>query len=264
MTIETEFAPTQFRTGIRRLLRGIALPVLLLLAWEVASRTGLVDPRILPLPERIAVTAVRQTVQGSLLIDLGWSLSRDVSGFVIGSLAGLAFGAALARFLLLGRLLRPSFDMVKQIAIFAWIPLIAMWFGNGETAKIVFIALAAFTPVALNTYEGVSGAPHHLVEVGRLLRLRPRQFWLHLYLPAALPSILTGVHLALVFSWLATIGAEYFLNAGPGIGSLIIEGRDTFAMNLVILGVILLGVVGFTLNAVAEHAERMLVRWRRA
>jgi sulfonate transport system permease protein len=82
------------------------------------------------------------------------------------------------------------------------------------------------------------------------------------YLPAALPSILTGVHLALIYAWLATIGAEYFMTTGPGIGGLIIEGRDRFAMDLVMLGVLLLGLIGFALNCIAEFAEHRLLRWR--
>jgi sulfonate transport system permease protein len=245
-------------------MRGLVLPVLLLVAWEAASHFGLIDPRLLPPIERVLsagddVTGLRH-VGGDLIA----SLQRDLAGFGIGTLCGLVVGALIGRSRVAAALLTPSFDVFKQVAVFAWIPLISMWFGAGEAAKVVFVALTAFTPVVLNTAQGARAAPPALIEVGRLLRFTHAQMLRRVYLPAALPAIMTGVHLALIFSWLATIGAEYFMTTGPGIGGLIIEGRDRFAMDLVLLGVLLLGVVGYALNRVAEAAERRLLRWRRA
>jgi sulfonate transport system permease protein len=102
--------------------------------------------------------------------------------------------------------------------VLAWIPIISIWFGFAETAKIVFIAVAAFVPVALNTQEGVESASAQLVEVARALRFNRRQLFSRVFLPSAAPSILTGVHLALIYSWLATVADGYFpshsLNCG--------------------------------------------------
>ncbi|HKM64810.1 MAG TPA: ABC transporter permease [Acidisphaera sp.] len=245
-------------------MRGLVLPVLVLAAWEAASHCGLVDPRLLPPLERVLsagddVTGLRH-VGGDLIA----SLRRDLAGFGLGTLCGLVFGALLGRSRMARALLGPSFDVFKQIAVFAWIPLISMWCGAGEAAKVVFVALTAFTPVVLNTAQGARSTPPALIEVGRLLRFTRAQMVWRVYLPAALPAILTGVHLALIYAWLATIGAEYFMTTGPGIGGLIIEGRDRFAMDLVMLGVLLLGVVGYALNRIAEAAEYRLLRWRPA
>jgi sulfonate transport system permease protein len=146
--------------------------------------------------------------------------------------------------------------------VLAWIPIISIWFGFAETAKIVFIAVAAFVPVALNTQEGVESASAQLVEVARALRFNRRQLFGRVFLPSAAPSILTGVHLALIYSWLATVAAEYFMAVGPGIGGLIIAGRERFQMDLVMLGVVILGLVGFALNHVASLFEARLLRWR--
>jgi sulfonate transport system permease protein len=246
----------------RRILRGLALPVGLLAAWEISSRTGIVDPRFLPPLEQIASTAWREAINGALLAHLGASLTRNLIGFAIGTSIGIAVGALLGLWRAADRLLGPTFHAAKNIAVLAWIPIISIWFGFAETAKIVFIAVAAFVPVGLNTYEGVQGASAQLLEVARALRFNRRQRVRHLFLPTAMPSILTGLHLALIYSWLATVGAEYFMTVGPGVGGLIIAGRERFQMDLVMLGVVILGLVGFTLNYGASRIEARLLRWR--
>ncbi len=156
----------------------------------------------------------------------------------------------------------PTFNGLRQIAILAWIPLIAIWFGVGETAKVVFIAAAALIPVVLNTYEGMHGASTELVEVARALTFTRWQVVTRLYLPSALPSIATGVHLALIYAWVASIGSEYFMTIGPGIGGLIIAGRENFQMDLVLLGILVLGLLGFLINRGASAIETRLLRWR--
>src|SRR4051794_36515909 len=176
-------------TRTRRALRGVALPLLLLALWEGASKGGLVDSRILPPLEVVGATFAREVASGDLLTNLGASLARDLAGFATGATAGLAVGALLGLSRLADRLLGPSFDGLKQIATFAWIPLISMWFGIGETSKVVFVAVAAFAPVVVNTCEGVRGASEQLVEVGTALRFTRLQLLTRIFLPSALPSI---------------------------------------------------------------------------
>jgi sulfonate transport system permease protein len=104
----------------------------------------------------------------------------------------------------------------KQISLFAWIPLISVWFGLGDVAKVVFLSLAALVPVVVNTCDGLRNVPPSLLEVARVYRFTRWQTIVGVMLPAALPSIFTGIYLALVYSWLATIGAEYLLVSGRG------------------------------------------------
>lgn len=241
-------------------MRGAVLPFVLLLVWETASHSGLVNPHILPPLEVVARGAANPGLPG----DVAASLLRDLTGFVIGSTAGVLFGGMLGLSRIAERLLLPSFDFLKQIAIFAWIPLIAMWFGVGETAKIVFIALAAFTPVVVNTIEGIRGAPRQLLEAGAVMTFGRFQRIRRIIVPAALPAIMTGLQLALIYAWLATIGAEYFMTTGPGIGSLIVDGRERFQMSEVMLGVVLLGSIGFLFARIATVLESRLLRWRQA
>lgn len=245
-----------------RVLRGLAIPAALLVAWQVTSHTGLVNPGILPPLEQVGGRFLRELGNGELFTNLAASLARDLTGFSIGTLLGIVFGALLGLSRLADGLFGPSFNALKQIALLAWIPLISIWFGFGETAKIVFISLAAFIPVVLNTYEGTRNVPVKLIEVGAALTFSRAQLLRRIYLPAALPSILTGVQLALIYSWLATVASEYFMSVGPGIGGLVVAGRERFEMDLVMLGVVILGLVGLALSRAAHALEVRFVKWK--
>ena len=245
-----------------RFRRGITLPILLFVVWEVSSRTGLVDARFLPSLEDVAATAKHELIDNDLIGELGFSLMRNIAGFLIGCVLGVGFASVLALSRIADRLLMPTFNGLKQISLLAWIPLISVWFGFGEQAKIVFVALAAFIPIVLNTYDGMRQAPADLLEVARAFKFNARQKAFRVYIPAAMPSIATGVHLGLIYAWLATVGAEYFLAVGPGVGGLVIAGRERFDMALVMVGVLALGLVGFTLNRIAYALDAYLLRWR--
>ena len=246
----------------RRIARGAALPALLLAWWWAVFHFHWTDTVMFVPIAKVWDTAVRMSSSGQLWISLGASLARDLAGFTLGSLVGLAAGTALGLSRLLENLVGPSLHTVKQVSLFAWIPLISVWFGLGDTAKVVFLSLAAFFPVLLNTFEGIRSVPRELIEVARSFAFTRSQMLLRVVLPAALPSIFTGIHLALIYAWLATLGAEYLLTSGIGIGNLLTDGREHLWMDQVLLGVAVVGLVGFALNLVAGAIERHLLRWR--
>ncbi|PZW50825.1 sulfonate transport system permease protein [Humitalea rosea] len=243
--------------------RGLVLPLGLLALWQGVAAGGLADPRLLAPPGEVAATAWRVLTDPAIFLALGASLGRCLAGFVLGAGLGLCFGLLCGLSRPADRLLGPSFHALKNVAVFAWIPLIAMWFGFGEEARIIFIALATFTPMVLNSWEGIAGTPRALLEVGSVLRFGPWQSLARIRLPAALPSMMTGVQLGLMHAWLATIGAEYFLAKGTGLGGVLIEGRDTFDMALVLVGVVLLGAVGLVLSQMARLGGARLAPWKR-
>lgn len=245
-------------------LRGAVVPALLVLAWWAAVRSGWSTSPLLVAPEKVWATAVDQVTTGKVFAALGASLWRDLIGFAIGASAGLLFGAVLGASRLFEKLVGPSFHTLKQISLFAWIPLLSVWFGLGDAAKVAFLSLAAFFPVVLNTFEGIRGVPAELLEVARVLRFTTAQRWRRVILPAASPSIFAGIHLGLIYAWLATLGAEYLLVAGQGIGNTMIDGREHFRMDLVLFGVIVVGLVGFGLNWIASRLEARALAWRGA
>lgn len=250
------------RPTLRAALRGAALPAALLLAWWAAFRFGWTDSRLFVPPAKVWDTAARLWERGELQAALWGSLQRFVAGFAIGSLAGLAAGTALGLSRLLENLVGPTLHAVKQVSLLAWIPLISVWFGLGDMAKVAFLSLAAFFPVLLNTFEGIRSVPRELVEVARVFAFSRPQLVRRVVLRAALPSIFTGIYLGLLYAWLATLGAEYLLTSGVGLGNLLTDGREHFWMDQVLLGVVLVALVGFVLNGLAARLEARALRWR--
>ena len=253
---------TSEASALRTSGRGLVLPLVLLASWEAFSHSGLVNPQFLPPLEHVATTAWRELESGELVQSLAVSLRRDLLGFLLGSSIGVLVGLVLGLSRIADRILTTWFNGLKQIALLAWIPLISLWFGFDETAKVVFIALAAAIPVILNSVEGVHATSAKFIEVGKVFKFSRLQFIVSVYLPSAVPSLLTGLHLALIYAWLATIGAEYFMAAGPGIGGLIIAGRERFDMDLVMLGIVVVGTVGFVVDRSATWLERKLISSR--
>jgi sulfonate transport system permease protein len=247
-------------SSMTALRRGIVLPLLLLVAWEAGSHSGFVNPQFLPPLEKVAEVAWHELQSGELIDALAASLKRDLLGFALGAGIGVLVGLLLGLSSVADRIFTTWFNGLKQIALLAWIPLISLWFGFDEAAKIVFVALAAAIPVILNTVEGAHATSAQLSEVGAVFKFNRLQLIRLIYLPAAMPSLLTGLHLSLIYAWLATIGAEYFMAAGPGIGGLIISGRERFEMALVMLGILVVGLIGFAVDRSASWLERRL--WR--
>ena len=236
--------------------RGFVLPLALLAAWAVIAHTPWPNPRLLLPLEQILLAPFTSADARNLWPALASSLLRCATGYAIGITAGLALGATLGLSRTAHRIATPGFNAWRQIAIFAWIPLLTAWFGNGDAAKLLFIALSALAPMALNTQRAFATIPATWHEAAAILRLRPTRRFTRVLLPAALPGITTGLELALVTAWLATVTAEYAIGFGQGIGSFLATGRDLFRMDLVLLGTLALALVGYAAN----HCLRRLTR----
>ncbi|WP_207281805.1 ABC transporter permease [Pseudomonas sp. FW300-N2F2] len=241
---------------------GALLPLIGLLLWQAAATWGYTGPLFVT-PQSVLSAAVEMSDDGQLWTTLFTSLGRYVSGLMLGASAGLATGLLLGLSRLSRLLFGPTLRTVQQISLFAWIPLIMAWFGLAETSKIVFIALAAFFPVLINTFEGVGSVPTALVEVARVHRFSRWQLLTRVVLPSAVPSIFTGFYLALIYAWLATLGAEYMLTSGDGLGNLLIDGQERYRMDHVLLGIFLVAAIGFGLNWLTHLLETRLLRWRK-
>jgi sulfonate transport system permease protein len=246
----------------RRRLRGLLIPGALVALWWVSSSLSWVDPRLLPSIDSVLLAPLDPVVRRLVVEGIASTLGRNLEGALIGSCAGLLLGAALGLSRRMDQAIGPSFHAFRNIAMFAWVPLLTAWFGLGEATRVLFIAIAAFKPMVMNTQEGIRSIPSQYLEVGRALCLSRRRAMLKIVLPAALPSILAGLQLAFIYSWLATIGVETLVSFTQGLGSVLHEGQQHFRMDVLYFGILLIGTLGFVFNSLVGMAARWLLRWR--
>jgi sulfonate transport system permease protein len=247
----------------RPALLGLVVPVLLVALWQAVAATHLVKPYILPSPAAVLARFHDEFVGGTFRQDVLASLGRALGGFGIGMPAGLAFGLLLGLSPVAERLLGPIFLAYRQVALFAWIPLLSMWFGGGEAGKLAFVAMTAFAPSAVNSWRGARAIPPAYRELSAALTFGRRDHLRLVALPAALPGIVTGIRTALIYAWLATVGAELFLDIAPGLAGRLNEGRDKFEVDLMIVALTVLATLGLGFSRIAVAAETRLFQWRK-
>ncbi|QZP29509.1 ABC transporter permease subunit [Pseudomonas mosselii] len=254
----------QLRGQVPRGWQSLLLPAGLLMLWQAANRLGWVDANILTSPLEVLRSLYAGLLDGSLPDALRLSLQRTLAGLLLGGGAGFVLGLLLGLSASAERLLGPSLSALRQVALFAWVPLLTAWFGLGEGAKLVFVALAAFFPLLIATQRGIASLPPQLGEAAQALRLDlPHRLRL-LVLPGAAPAIFAGLRLALIYAWLGTIGAEYFMPSDGGIASLMIGAQQLFRMDQVMAAMVLIGLVGALLGHLGQRLESRATRWRSA
>jgi len=244
----------------RYLLRWLS-PLALLLLWELAGRSGLFNPEILPPPSRALVDLARLASSGELLKALAASLYRLVAGFAIAAIAGVALGAAMARSRLCEAILDPLVELLRPISPLAIFPLAILWFGIGDASKIFIIALAASFPVILNTYAGVRGIEPSLFRAAQSMGATRWEIAVSIVLPGSLPQIFTGLRLAWGISLIVIIAAE-MVGASSGIGYLVLEAQQTFRSERVFAGIIVIGLFGFVTDLGFRRLRRWLLPWQ--
>lgn len=241
---------------------GWILPVLLIGGWQWASASGWLNSVFFPAPRVVIRTLITGLQDGPLAQDLGVSIMRMLRGFFLGALAGVLCGLLSGNNAWLDRIFTPFFSVLRSVAIFAWLPLITAWFGLGESARTVFIALSAFFPMFLAIRQGMSQLPIALIETGRVLRLSIPSRLRWLILPGMLPDLFTGVRLGLMHAWVGTLGAEYFISSDHGLGSMMMRAQQLLAADRVMSGIILIALVAALISFIINRAERQLSRWR--
>lgn len=239
------------------------LPVLLLTGWQVAVETGLLSSRILPAPSAVLEAGWSLVRSGELWQHLAISSWRASIGFAIGGGIGLLLGFITGLSTWGERLLDSSVQMVRNVPHLALIPLVILWFGIDESAKIFLVALGTFFPIYLNTYHGIRNVDPALVEMARSYGLSGYRLFTQVVLPGALPSILVGVRFALGLMWLTLIVAET-ISASSGIGYLAMNAREFLQTDIVVLAIVLYALLGKLADLAARGLERAWLRWHPA
>jgi sulfonate transport system permease protein len=244
-------------------IKGSVLPLIILIAWWIISSWQIVSPHVLPGPERVIYSFILLLKSGDLIFNVRVSLIRVVEGFFLGSSIGFVLGTLMGLSRTAEKLLGHLFHAVRQVPLLGWIPLIILWCGIGEISKIVFIAFGSFYPAVLNTFEGIRGVSKQYVEVAKVFEYDKANLLRKVILPAALPSILTGLRLGLSISWMLVVGAEIFFVTAGGVGAMMWEARERFQMDIAIVGIIVIGMIGLMMNESVKLLEARFLRWRK-
>nr|WP_210336323.1 aliphatic sulfonate ABC transporter permease SsuC [Methylobrevis albus] len=240
-----------------------ALPIVLVIVWELASRTGLMSARLLPAPSKVAVAFWKALVDGSLVTHTLVSTQRAFIGLAIGGGLGFALGLLNGLSRRAETLLDSTLQMVRNVPHLALIPLVILWFGIDEEAKIFLVAVGVFFPIYINTLHGVRTVDGQLVEMAEVYGLDRRALVTRIILPGALPSILVGLRYALGFMWLTLIVAET-ISASSGIGYMTMNAREFLQTDVVLLGIIIYALLGKLADSATRLVERRVLAWHPA
>lgn len=240
----------------------LLLPLALLLLWHTAVAREWVSAQILPPPGLVLQTFLDLARSGDLWFELSISLQRVLLGSLLGGLVGLALGLLMGLSRQVEAYLWPLFQALAQVPVLGWIPLLMMLVGIDEALKYLVIAKAVLVPMTINTFAGIRNIPASYLEVARVYRFTLLQRLRRVILPAALPSIFTGVRFALTKGWIALVTVE-LLASSEGIGYLMVDGRQMFQLDLVIVAMLVIGLVGLLMDKALALIETRLQRWQR-
>lgn len=242
---------------------GWILPAALVIVWELLSRIGMIPVTILPSPSSVAASFWRVTISGELGRNIGVSAGRAGLGFLIGGAIGFLFGLANGVSRFSEQVTDTTLQMVRNVPHLALIPLVILWFGIGEQAKLFLVALGVFFPIYVNTLHGIRSVDPQLVEMGRTYGMNGVDLFRRVILPGALPSILVGLRFALGIMWLTLIVAET-ISASSGIGYMAMQAREFMMTDIVVLSIILYALLGKLADLVARILERRMLAWNPA
>lgn len=241
-------------------LRGAIVPVGALLMLEIFVRLGWVSPYLLPPPSDLYSTFL-YLAEGPLWTNIAASSLRVFFGFVAGSLLAIIVGSIVGLWYSAERYLEPSFQALRAVPSLAWVPLLMIWFGIGETSKMVLIAKSAFFPVYLSLFSGIRNVDRKLVEVGEMYGQSLPTLVLRILIPASLPHLFTGLRYGLSLAWLSVVAAE-LLAASEGIGYMLSDGRELSRPDLVLIAIICLAVLGKISDSAFKLIEDRCLSWR--
>lgn len=246
------------RTGVR-LAAGAVLPLVILAAWQAVTVTELVPAYRLPGPLTVLQAAAELIGRGELGLHIAISVQRVLIGFAIGAVVGLAVAAIVGLSRAGDALLSPTLAALRAVPSLAWVPLLILWLQIGEESKVTLIAIGAFFPVFTTVAAALRHIDPHLVEAGRCFGLRGWSLFRTIQLPAVVPSVVSGLRLALAQAWLFLVAAE-LIASSMGLGFILNDSQQNGRVDRILLAIVLLALLGSLTNALLGLAEKKLLR----
>jgi len=249
------------KLNVKVLVRAITIPVIILIIWQLAGVFGLVSKTVLPTPLDIFLAFQELIKTGELFGHLSISVFRAAAGFFIGGGLGIILGTIVGFSTRSEQYLDPSVQMLRTVPHLAVAPLFVLWFGFGETSKVLLIADGAFFPLYVNAFLGIRGVDSKLFDVARVLEFSKRKLITKLILPSALPNLLLGARLSLGVAWVSLVVAE-LMGSTEGIGYMIMDARQFSNTDIVFVGIIIFAFVGKFSDSLVRLLEVKFLRWR--
>jgi sulfonate transport system permease protein len=243
-----------------RLLQRWTIPSVLIGVWQLASASGWISQRILPAPWDVVSAFWTLSLKGELLKHFLVSFHRAATGIGFGALVGLIFGLLVGSRRSADLMLDGTLQMLRNVPQLALIPLVIIWFGVGETAKVFLVALSTFFPIYVNTVHGIRSIDPRLLEMANIYNLKPYEIQFHIVIPGALPSILVGLRQSLGIAWLSLVVAET-VAATSGIGYLAMDAREFMRTDVVVMCIIIYALLGKWADLLVRWLERRLLPW---
>jgi NitT/TauT family transport system permease protein len=266
-------APTVTRTNgaklferVKPMALALIVPGLLLLGWHLAVQAGMT--RLIPSPAEVAEYMVDFVVGGiwddafsaTMHLHLWASVQRVYGGFALAAMVAVPLGLLIGRVPVVAQLFDPFLQLMRPIPVTAWLPLSMILFGLGSKSAFFLVFLGAFYPILLNTVFGVRSVEPRLFEAASMLGCRGNAQFFRVVLPAALPSIFTGLRLGLGLAWFVIVVGE-MTGVPQGLGAVIMDGRTLSRTELVICGMIVIGIAGFISDRLVVMLMNRLLRW---
>ena len=251
---------------IRAIVMGIAFPIMLVVTWDLAVR--LTGTQLIPSPRAVAVMMYDFTFggvyddafSGTILTHILRSMERVYGGFFAAAAVAIPLGLMIGRLKILRQLLDPTISLLRPIPVTAWLPLSMIFFGLGPNAAIFLVFLGAFYPILLNTIFGVRSVDPRLFEAASMLGCSGSAMFRQIVLPAAMPAIFNGLRLGHGFAWILIVVGE-MTGVPTGLGSVIMDGRTLSRTDLAIVGMIVIGVLGFVTDRLIVELSNRVLRW---
>lgn len=245
----------------RQLVLYWILPIAVLALWYSVTAAGLVQDYAMPSPGKVLQTAGGMALDGSLAAHLIASITRVLEGFLLAAACALAVGIAAGLVSGFERFTDLVMQILKPIPPIAWIPMAILWFGIEEASKIYIIFIGAFFPIFLNTLNGIRNIDKKYLELAKVYEVPRWRVIRKVILPGALPFVMTGLRLGLAGAWICVVAAE-MIAAVNGIGYMLMDARSLSRPDIVILGMLLIGLIGKLMDDGVLLLEKKLISWR--
>lgn len=238
-----------------------ALLAIIIAVWVIMGKADLLNPVVMPSLGKIGKTFKGLLKNGFLFKHCGISLGRVMNGYLISAVLGITLGILIGLSKHLDRVTQLLIQIIKPIPPIAWIPLVILWFGIGESGKVFLIFLGGFFTILINVIDGIKQTDPKLIEVSKIMETPMFKHIFKVVIPSAAPNIFTGLRTGLTSCWMCVVAAE-LVSSTTGLGYMIMDARQYGQTDVVIVGMITIGLIGKIMDSILHVIERKVVVWK--